>query len=163
MDTVTIVIGVAMTAIVIISLVLLGRRGKRTNYRLFELLTIAANRENCQISEYEVFGDFVVGMDKQKNYVFFIKILGESDETHSINLAEIKSCKNNIVSRTVSFSGGNNNVIDSLSLNLIPKDNSPAVELEFYNAEKSTQLNGEFQLIEKWQKIINEQIQGKNK
>lgn len=164
MDIGTIIMGIILIAIVVVPMVLLGRKGKKTKHKLLDLLTIFANQKNCQITEHEACGDFVIGLDNRNNFVFFIKVTGEDYETNSVNIAETKNCKSNIVSRTVSFNGRNDKVIERLSLSFIPKSNIiPAVELEFYNAEKSTQLVGELQALEKWQKIINDQIQGKKK
>ena len=164
MDTGTIIMGTILLIIIIVPLVLLGRKERKTKHKLLKLLTAAAEEEKCQISEYEACGDFVIGMDNQNNFIFFIKVTGEDYKKHSINIAETKNCKSNIVSRTVTFNNRSDKVIDTLSLCFIPKNNNtPVVELEFYNAEKSTQLVGELQALEKWQKIINDQIQGKKK
>ena len=164
MDTGTIIMGTILIAIVVVPMSLLGRNGRKTKHKLLNLLESFANKENCKISEQEVCDDFAIGIDNENKVVFFTRLSGENYETERVNLSDIKTCKSNVTSRAVSFNGRKDKVVERLGLSFIPKNsNSQPVELEFFNAEKNTQLNGEFQALEKWQKIVSDQIQKRKK
>ena len=163
MDTVTLIMGVILIAVVGVPVVFIGRKGKKAKRKLKELLTTAAARENCTISEYEIWEDSVIGTDKQNHVVFFVNAANGNNVVQNIHLAEIKSCKSNITGRTFDSNGRSVKIIDRLCLHFIPKNNKPEIELEFYNAEKGAQLFNELGTLEKWQKIVNEQLSVRTK
>lgn len=99
-------------------------------------------------------------MDKNKNVLFFKqKKRDDSMEERCINLSEIQSCRVIDISRTIKKYNSTYKLIDRLDLCLIPVDKDrPEIKLEFFNVETDFQLNGQLQLIDKWSKMINDQL-----
>lgn len=87
--------------------------------------------------------------------MFFQLYVNQEIKYQFVDLSTIKSCKFSTISRTIA----NNQIITRLELKLTPIDpNKKEILLEFYNEEISTQLRGELQSIEKWKKIIEQQL-----
>ena len=62
-------------------------------------------------------------------------------------------------SRSINSKDGAYKVIDKLSLVFTPVDKDRSnISLEFYDADVSMQLVGELQLIERWEKLINDRL-----
>lgn len=151
----------AIAIIICVLLYILLNRNKKKREKLFlqPLLKMAA-QNNCQIHKHEIFGNFAIGMDETKNFVFFHKLANDEVIEQSVDLGEIQSCKVINTSRMLkSRDGGSQKVIDRLQLSFIPLTKTkPGIKMEFFNSEVSIRLNGELQLIEKWSKLINDHL-----
>lgn len=133
-------------------------RKNKENYLLQPLKKIA-QQQNCQISEYEVGRNFVIGIDKAKNSVFFYKEEKENAISKSIDLATIQDCKVITSHKTMNHAKGSYKVVIKLELSFISINQGKTEQTwELYNADISPQLNGEVQLTEKWSKLINKQL-----
>ncbi|MBP7497330.1 MAG: hypothetical protein KA792_06680, partial [Bacteroidales bacterium] len=53
---------------------------KRKNQKL-KILTNLANQNNCKIDKFELCGNYAIGVDKTKKYVFFYKNNKEMNNT----------------------------------------------------------------------------------
>lgn len=157
-----IIIGAVLVAVFVVPFMFAGRNNKkRKNQKLLSLRAIA-NQHNGNISIHEFCGDFVIGMDEVKNFVFFYKKSEAKELTHFIDLAEIKNCRMHILRRE--GVKGADKVIDKLELSFTPHDKTKKViDLEFYNTDVSSVLTGELQAIEKWSKLIADRLTQKNK
>ncbi|MEZ5106723.1 MAG: hypothetical protein R2757_19625 [Draconibacterium sp.] len=159
MNTGIIIMGAILIAICVIPIILMNKSRANKGRRILESITNYAAQFNCTITEHEFCGDFIIGIDKEKRVAFFIKQVDENSAMQHIELAEVKSCKIVNYGRTVKGNGSSTKVIDRLALNFIlPESKGQNMEWELYNSEKSPQLTGELQAIEKWQAIIDEQI-----
>ena len=159
MDFGTTLIGAIIVAICVAPFVVMGQSNKQRTKQLLQSLTNLANQQACQISQYEICGDFAIGIDENKKHVFFYKqAKGKIEEQH-IDLAEVQQCKLVNTGRTINSKDGNYRIVDRLELSFIPSDpQKKEKKLEFYYSEKNIQLNGELQCIEKWAKTINAQM-----
>lgn len=162
MDLGSTIIGAIIIAICIVPFIIMSQNRKKRERKTLQLLINIANQQNCIISKHEICGDFIIGIDETKNFVFFFKQLKDKVVEQYINLAEIQSCKVKNTARTVIIKNYNHNVIDKLELNFIPFDkNKKETTLEFFNTENSLQIVGEFQSVEKWSKLINDSLKTK--
>lgn len=161
MDLGSIIIGAILIAVCTVPLVIMNRNGKKRERQALKSLTNIANQQNCSISKYEACGDFVIGMDEIKNFVFFYKQKNEETISHCVDLSEIHICRAVKTRRTVKSKGGSEDIIERIKLSLIPKNKEKAeVKFELYGDE-DTQLNGELQLVDRWAKQINEHLKSK--
>lgn len=156
MDLGSIIIGAIILAICIVPFIFMGRNRKKRERNTIQSLVNFANQQNCNISKHEICGDYIIGIDETKKFVFFIKQIKENVDKKHINLADIRNCMIDNTSRTVTNNNNNLNVIDKLELSFIPFDKAMnEIKLEFFNADNSMMLVGELQSIEKWVKFIN--------
>lgn len=162
MDIGSAIIGVIFVLICAVPFVIMNRSKKKKEKLILQSLSEIANRVHCQIGPHEVSGNMAIGMDTSKNFVFFYKQTQEKVTEKIVDLAKIKSCKVNNMSRTIRNQQSSQRVIDSIDLSFVPSaKNEPEVKIEFFNAEEHAQLNGELQSAEKWMQIIKDQLNRK--
>lgn len=162
MDFVSATIGVILLAICILPFILMSRGRSVKEKQMLQSLRGIAKQHNCQINQHEFCGDFVIGMDETKKFVFFTKLAKEKVIEQFIDLNCIMNCKIINSSRLISNKLEKQRIIDKLELSFAPiVRNKPEVVFEFYNSDINVQLHGELQSIEKWLKLINEKLKNK--
>ena len=152
MDIKIIIIGSILVILCILPLVFAGRGRKNKEKRFVQSLFDFANQNNCSITEHEICGDVLIGVDEPNSYLFFMKQINQEVITQLVNLKEFQTCKLKNTSRGVMSTS----VIEKLELVFIPKDKTKKdVSLEFFNSDHSIQIVDELQSIEKWCNKIN--------
>lgn len=153
METGKLIASLLMMACFIVPFTIMGIRKKRNKKQIVNTLSDFAKQNLCIINEYEVFEDFVIGIDKNVHVLFFMQKDKVENRFQKINLNEIKSSKK-LISRN------KYGLINRLAIAFYPlAKNEETLELEFYNAEQKFEINNEFQITEKWSKIIADQLQ----
>ncbi len=159
MDLGSTIIGAIAIIICAFPFIMMSRSRKKREKKFLQSLLKITSQNDCQINRHEISDNFAIGMDEPKNFVFFYRQIKGQEVAHSIDLGEIQSCKVINTNRTIKRKEGDQKVIDRLELCFIPKvRDKPEVKLEFFNAELSPQLFGELQSVEKWSKLINDQL-----
>lgn len=152
MDIKIIIIGSILVILCILPLVFAGRGRKNKEKRFVQSLFDFANQNNCSITEHEICGDVLIGVDEPNSYLFFMKQINQEVFTQSLNLKEYQTCKVKNTSRGVN----NTSVIEKLELVFLPKDKTKKeVALEFFNSDHSIQIVDELHAIEKWCNRLN--------
>jgi hypothetical protein len=161
MDTSSIIIGVALVVVFVLLIWFSNYKRNQKQKKRLEKLKNFAEKQGFQISESENINDIVLGIDKVNNKVLFVKESKNIEIT--IDLQTIKKCDINEISRNVETHSGKQKVVDKIELLFYPIDNKNSnISLEFYNeANGDLQLSGEHQFLEKWIKIIDNQISKK--
>ena len=106
-----------------------------------------------KLSEYEICGNFAIGIDENSRYVFFSKTLQDEMTAQSTTLNEISLCKLNSASRVLEEG---EKVIDRIELVMQQRiPGQTPVSLCLYNSEyDSLTLKGELQVAMKWDQTI---------
>ncbi|MDO9276772.1 MAG: hypothetical protein Q7T92_14665 [Lutibacter sp.] len=160
----TIIVGAISLVLCALPFILMIRGRKRKEKQLMQSLVGIANNHNCKISSHELFVDFAIGLDEMANQLFFFRKTTENEMAQHINLAEVKFCKVINTSHTISNNDESNKIIDKLELQFSFLDKKiPDNLFVFYNADENTQLNGEILTIEKWAKIVNDNLNPQQK
>lgn len=154
-------IGTAITGFVLIAIMsspfwLMKRATMVKNKRMLGLIKTEADRFECKITEYELTGNIIIGIDHDAEMVFFGKSKGTSDFSQTVNLADFQSCEIVAKNRTRGGSASNDIIVDKLELYF--KSKTPGkgdITLEFYSGAENFQLNDELSVIKKWGQIIN--------
>ncbi len=161
--------GTLITAIVIITIcvapfILITRFRVRREKKILKELTGLATRNHCRITRHEFGRGFVIGVDEESQYTFFIKKHKEEMKEQYVDLKEVKACRLIEQYHTLKQAGNTINTIERLALGFTKTDpNQHEVVFEFYNEEEKMQLSGELQLLEKWNKIVNGILKKKKK
>ena len=147
----TTIIGILCVAICTMPFAVLSISKKRKEKRLINALKSLAEKQGCQLSEFEICGNYIVGIDKLKKGLFFQYSSQEKTEQQAIDLSTIQECNiHNISKRTAK-----DIKVQFLKLQLTPLDKALGmINLDFYNADISYMLRGELQSIEKWKNIV---------
>ncbi|WP_111709411.1 hypothetical protein [Lutibacter citreus] len=159
MDLGTALIGIISTTVCAIPFVITTRSRKKNEKALISSLKELAKKQDSEITQYETCGNYAIGIDETKNFVFFQLKNKNVIKEQFIDLATIKKCKLANYSSSNSY---NDKEIEQLNLDFIPiNKNQSNILFEFYNSEESFQLSGELQSIQKWNKLINNKLESK--
>ena|SRR5690606_438004 len=162
MDLGTALIGAIFLAICMVPFIIMYYHRVKKENKIVQSLKNIAQQQNCNIDKYELCGDFALGVDENRGFVFFFKQKNDEAIHQFVNLSETQTC--HIVKKTRNPKANNVNtlVIEQLELGFTPiKKNMEETRFELYNEEINTQLSGELQLAEKWAKEITERLKRK--
>ncbi|QVY64900.1 hypothetical protein [Polaribacter sp. Q13] len=152
MDLGTIIIGIICIVICALPFVLTNKNKKKKEKELLDLLKDFAKEHNSEITNHEIGEHYAIGIDESKNAISFLQKTKEKNNLQYVDLTTIKSCEISNISKSL---GKNETTLDKLNLKLNAIDkNKPNVILEFYNSDISFQPVNEFDVIEKWNKLI---------
>jgi len=160
-------LGVIITSVIFISLVslpflIINRQRKKKENQLLQSLKDAANKHQCTLTKLELCGNYAIGMDETKDFVFFKNKSDLKEHVHFINLALVESCEMTNTERKIKTIDNAYQVIDQLYLSFVPRaGNGSTIQWVFYHSDSHLQLNGELQSIEKWLKLIKERLKSK--
>jgi hypothetical protein len=130
------------------------RKSKKTNHLVKKFKSFSVT-QNLNLSELDVWEDRGIGIDRDSQFIFFAKGREFDELVEKVDLQKVKRCEVNKNSRNV----GSIYVVDRVDLRIIFKEtNAPHLLLEFYNVQGRGQIYNEFQLAEKWGKIINDSV-----
>ncbi|MEM5565184.1 hypothetical protein WNY78_08710 [Psychroserpens sp. AS72] len=151
-------LGITLTSTVLVLLVttpvvLIQQQQKKKERKLLKALKAIANQHNSTLTEFEVFKNFAIGLDKNNNNLFFYKQNSKKEITQRIDLNKIKSC--GILNSKKANNSDKKDSIVRLQLILNPKSNAKHEQnIEIYNQTDDFQLNGELEVIRKWEHLI---------
>ncbi|MEP2057936.1 MAG: hypothetical protein ABJJ05_09030 [Maribacter litoralis] len=152
-------IGLASVALCAMPFVLTSRSRKIKEKKMMSSLSDIASKYNCHLTQHEIFGHYAIGVDTEKKYVFFVSKNGEELKQQYADLSTIKSSEIANIGKSYARK---EKITERLLLKLFPKNtNNEDVVFEFYNAAVNFQLSGEFQSIEKWNKLIKNMLKSK--
>lgn len=154
---------ITLSTIIIIGFILyaiynVSKKKKEANF--LKRLIAFAEQNNCKIADHVRWNNSILGIDRERGHLFFIRKAGDKEILQQINLADIRMCRVNQVARTVKQQEGIRTVVDQIELifNNIDK-NKPDDIIEFYNtAYDKLFLSGEPEIADNWSRIINVKI-----
>ncbi len=151
---------ITLSTIIIIGFILYAiysfSKKKNEAHFLKKLLTFA-EQNNCKIADHVRWNNSILGIDRERGHLFFIRKAGDEEILQQINLTNIRMCRVNQTSRTVKQEQSIRTVVDQIELifNNIDK-NKPDDIIEFYNtAYDKLFLSGEPEIADNWCRIIN--------
>ncbi|MCB0451060.1 MAG: hypothetical protein KDC97_13165 [Confluentibacter sp.] len=152
MDLGTAIIGIICVAVCAMPFVLTNRSRKKRERQLLESIKELAKQQNCKMTQHETCGNYIIGIDETKNFLFFQSNTQEETKQQIVDLSIIANCN-------ISRKNLKNQTVERLDLELTPTDkNKPKIVLEFYNVDLSYQSSGELESIEKWNKLIKKRL-----
>lgn len=151
MEIGNILIGILCIVICIIPFLI--DRLNRINKEKQQFLILKRNALNydCEISQHEVCGDYIIGIDEKKKCVFFQTTNSDLLTEQFISLYKVKKVE---IIKVTRKNKENDDIVQKLSLQFLFKNNSRET-LEFYDNKKNYQLRGEIQSIKRWCDLIN--------
>ncbi|WP_047789414.1 hypothetical protein [Tenacibaculum mesophilum] len=151
MDLGTIIIGAILLVICIVPFILVRKKQLTKKKKKLQILNNISLEYNCNIEEYEFCNDFVLGIDKSKNYLFYFKQSEENIQKEVINLQTIEECI--VIKKTRSI---NDRTIELIKLNFI-KDNE-TTSIIIYDEKKDLLISNELLVANKWALLINSSL-----
>ncbi len=162
MDLETAIVGLISILICIIPFAIMHYNSVKKENKILKSLKENAQKQNCNISQYEFCGDYVMGIDESRNFVFFFKQKKEKAISQFVDLAEIQTCQVVKKTRSVKNDIGSLDVVERVELSFTPTNkNNAETRFELYDDEVNMQLSGELQFVDKWTKQINDRLKNK--
>ena len=151
MDLGTTIVGAVLLVICIAPFILVRKRQLTKKNEKLQILNNLSQEHNCFIQEYEVCNDFILGIDKSKNFLFFYKQSEETTHSQVINLQEIDKCV--VIKKTRSI---NDKTIALIELNFIKKNEVTSIII--YDEKTDLLISNELLVANKWSLIINSSL-----
>ena len=163
MDLGSVIFGIISLACFIVPIIYLQGKKNKEKKEFLKYFMKLAEQQQLIITEHDFWNhSYAIGIDTQKNKLFYLKKQEGKDQQVLIDLREVERCTIHNSNRTVN----NNKIIDSIDLCFTFRNKKPQKTLSFYNREESLSVNEEHQFSEKWNTLINsrlkEQPQGKS-
>jgi hypothetical protein len=164
MDSTSTIIGLVILALIILPFALLTRKSKGIEKQHKLALAAFAQGEDCEITKQEIDGDLCIGIDENKNKLFFLSYFKNEAHTASVDLSQMESCNIIKTHKEGMKDVGDSYSIASLLMNFKPKTSSLSqVNLEFYNSAKKVQVGTEYVFLREWSKLVNDQLKAVQK
>jgi len=162
MDWGTAIVGLISILICIVPFVIMYYNRVKKENKMLQSLNEIAQQHNCKIGQYEFCGDYVMGIDENRNFVFFFKQKKEVAISQFVDLSEIQTCRMVKKTRNVKNDIGSLGFIERVELSFTPTNkNKGETKFELYDEEINMQLSGELQFVDKWTKQINDRLKNK--
>lgn len=159
MNSGTTIVGLIMVLICIIPFVIMSYNKKSKQRKMLKSLNDIAKQQQCSINQHEFCGDYIIGIDEKRNFVFFFKQKNETSVSQYIDLSEIQSCQAVMKSRNLKYNTENVSIIEHVALSFSPTNKKKASEsFELYVEEINMQLTGELHFVDKWTALINDRL-----
>ncbi|MBX2928524.1 MAG: hypothetical protein KF852_11860 [Saprospiraceae bacterium] len=162
MDWGTAIVGLISILICIVPFVIMYYNRIKKENKMLQSLNEIAQQHNCKIGQHEFCGDFILGIDENRNFVFFFKQKKEEAISQFVDLSEIQTCQAVKKTRNVKNDIGSLGFIERVELRFTPTNkNKGETKFELYDEETNMQLSGELQFVDKWTKQINDRLKNK--
>lgn len=135
----------------------MARSRKQEQRELLTALTAMANSYNSDVKSFDFGKGFAVGVSSAKNYVFFFKKKNGKAVEKCVPVNGILKCETRVGKIRVKTQKGSEDIIDKLELVFtLNGEDRPSDSFEFYDSDEHFQLNGELELIGKWEALIKD-------
>ena len=159
MNTGMIVLGAFLASICVLPFVAAGMSKKKLSKRVEAMLRALMLEHKASSSKEELVGRMAIALDESQSLLFFVKLYGDRNESIAVRMTEMKSCKLEKESRTVTNDNGSYQLIESLILRFIPVTKGASeVRIPIFKIEDDLHANDELALAERWSAIIDEQL-----
>ncbi|MBK8806496.1 MAG: hypothetical protein IPO21_07585 [Bacteroidales bacterium] len=155
----TAILGTILILVCIAPLVLIHYNRVKKEKKILKNINDNATKHNCKVTQYEFCGDFVLGLDETRNFVFFFKQRKAETISLFVDLSEIRNCQAIKTTRDVKKDSASNTIYQQIELRFIPKNKGiTETSFELFDETENAQLSGELQFVEKWSKLINDRL-----
>lgn len=155
MDLSVIIISVIIVAVFVVPIYIVSLQSSSEQKRKLKIVKSMAVSHQLQFSEVDVWKKYAIGIDTQSKTILYANGYENNLFSQIIELKNVKKCEVRKSFKTVE----NESIVDKIDLQLFYSDASKSqMLLEIYHAQGKHHIDNEFQLAEKWVKIINENL-----
>ena len=156
MELGSLIFGLFTLACFIVPVIYLQNVKKQEKKKFLQDFNLLAKQQGLEISQADFWNhSYAIGIDSQKQKLFYLKKNNEQEQKILVDLAELVSCQ--IINK--SRYEQDTMMVDHVLLSLTYQNPGVAEKtLEFYDKNESMTIDDELQLSEKWNTIINSQL-----
>lgn len=161
MDITSSIIGIGLLLLFVIPIVLLNRRGKKTEQLFKNKLFSQAEKDSCEINEFEIWNNAAIGLDSNSSKLFFLKKVAYKDEYENMDLKEVSTCQLRNTNENFNSKDGQQTIIEKLELIFSFKGHGKDPKsIVLYDRDlDNLNLNGEVQIAQKWHGILTKELE----
>lgn len=160
MDTSSLTMGIILLAIVLLPVIYLSQANKMKNKQILRDQLKGSAESGLSLSEHEIWNNNFLGIDNNQRKLYYVKDMSSNKQAEIIALSAFSKCRAVNSNKTVKNTGGNYSYVDRLELELLPaKAMDKPVKVEIFDSGKNNQLDNELDIMTKWSKIINDNLQ----
>ena len=159
------IIGAIVIALCLVPLFLFRKGRNKKKSALKKAITDLASEKSCHISEYDTWDDMMIGIDREKHWIFFIDNQHGKEEKLSVNIKEVSKARVLTLNRTEGAGKSKQDVTDNVCIALSFNDQSKKDKMiNFFSSNSdSFSIGPELLMANKWLKIIQDEILSANK
>lgn len=155
MENGTLITGIIIVLIMTLPFVFVALGNNKKKQKKLNLLNDLALKNRGQITEYDVFKNKALGLDRKQKMFYALVDDAAQPVQFQCNLNEVSKCEPHKKNRTEQ----DDIVIEQLKLEFVGKNKDIKNKyFELFDTNKDTALSDEVLLLEKWAKLINEII-----
>lgn len=152
-------IGLAIIVLCAIPFITMAiNKNKKQSLMIKELQDLAKSNSS-DLGTFDLGIDFAIGLSTAKNYIYFYKSGIDEPTKDCIAINSVHGCQVRMTKQRLKSKKGFEEVLQKLELEFDFHDrNVPSVRWCFYDMDKHYQLNGELELIKKWESEIKQAL-----
>ena len=156
-EPVTVIMSLLLFGAFTVPFIYHSQKNKKKEKSLLSKLSEGASQQNAIPNEQETWRQlYAIGMDTSKKILVYHR---ENEQTSVLNLNEFSKVKLQKSNLEIANGEATRTVLHSLNLELIPKNaHASSIFLELYDGDRFSDLLGETVLAEKWEKIIQSNL-----
>ncbi|MBK6525381.1 MAG: hypothetical protein IPO32_11790 [Crocinitomicaceae bacterium] len=155
MNSASIIIGLAILAAVILPFVILSIRKRNKDYQNIQEFINTGLKYGLELSETEQWSDRLLGLDPVKRKILFRQFNNDQFTETIFDLNEAKSCSLLVTNLQTA---GASQAPDKIEIVFKQKGNKAVENLQLYNSETDQVVYTQFEIGEKWTKLINDSL-----
>lgn len=136
--------------------ILMGKSATKKKEKIFNKLL---KQEQLTLTSKEMWNNSIIGINETKKIMLFVKLKDAQKDFFIISLNDVKSCQINKVKRDFKKDKKMEFELQKLDLELSFISKTPNVLLNFYDINDSLSQDFEMQRAEKWETLIQQNIQ----
>jgi hypothetical protein len=155
MENSSIITTIIVLALLAVPFMIMAQKKSKKAKLLLKKFQLACESQNLHLSEHDIWHNRGLGIDHNSKCILYAKGNEFNDIIEKVDLQKVRRSEINKIMKI----SGTVSAVDRIDLRIVFKDSAtPHLLLEFYNVQGGTMINDEYQLAEKWEKIINESL-----
>jgi hypothetical protein len=155
MDSSSVIIGLAILALVILPFIFISMRNKNKENQNVKEFIQTGLKYGLELSETEQWSNHLLGLDPVKRKILFREFNEQQFNETVFDLNEVKSCTLLVTNLQVA---GASQSPDKIEIVFTQKNNKTVDNLQLFNSEMDHVVYTQFEIGEKWTKLINESL-----
>lgn len=160
MDMASALVAIISIAAFTLPFIYLSRVQSNKKKQILNLIKSKAAEQGLSLDQVDYWNQqYAIGLDQNKNALIYLKKSDDSWKENIVNLSDYQKC--NIQDGHKKNHGSLNNANGVANLQLVLSSAKPEIQekrFEFFDRSESLNLNGEWQLIDKWKTIVSEKL-----
>lgn len=161
MDAQTLLIAAISLSICALPFVFIGINRKKNKRNLLNRLSELSENKGFQFDQVDAFTNLIIGLDGQKNRVYFLRKYDNEEQFNEIDLSNFTKVEVKSTHKKHTDESESPGIIENVAIRFLSGKGIDPIELKIFEREKSTGLSWELQLATEWTLLLNERLKSR--